>query len=110
MRSDDYILAACKLLLMNETKEIHDAIQSCLKVLIELKWGDGYHCRKCQHGNWVKGRTWYYRRCGSCRYDESAIAHTPLQGKRLTKQSWLLSLRDQSFEEQLKIVREHIVK
>ena len=48
----------------------------CRRFLIERKWGHGYRCRSCGHDQFVKGRTWYYRRCQSCKYDESCTAHT----------------------------------
>jgi transposase-like protein/predicted nucleic-acid-binding Zn-ribbon protein len=48
----------------------------CLNYLIELKWGNGFACVKCQCNEFHKGRKWYYRRCKSCGYDESATANT----------------------------------
>lgn len=50
--------------------------RSCQQHLCELKWADGYTCRKCGHDSHVKGRTWAYRKCQSCHYDESCTAHT----------------------------------
>ncbi len=48
----------------------------CRRFLMEQKWGTGFICRRCGHTKSVKGRTWYYRRCQSCKYDESCTAHT----------------------------------
>lgn len=50
--------------------------RACLEYLIELKWEDGFTCRKCSHERSVKGRKWYYRKCQKCKYDESATANT----------------------------------
>ncbi len=50
--------------------------EQCLLHLCELKWSDGYTCRKCGHNVAVKGRTWYYRKCQKCHHDESCTAHT----------------------------------
>lgn len=50
--------------------------EQCLLHLCELKWGDGFECRKCGHNVAVKGRTWYYRKCQKCHRDESCTAHT----------------------------------
>jgi DNA-binding CsgD family transcriptional regulator len=48
----------------------------CIDYLANLKWQDGYACRKCNHTSFSKGRMYGYRRCTNCRYDESAISHT----------------------------------
>jgi transposase-like protein/predicted nucleic-acid-binding Zn-ribbon protein len=48
----------------------------CLEYLIDLKWGKGYQCIKCQNTEYGKGRQWFYRRCKSCGYDESVTANT----------------------------------
>jgi transposase-like protein len=49
---------------------------SCLEYLSEMKWKDGYTCRKCGCLIYTKGYTPFSRRCASCRYDESPTAHT----------------------------------
>ena len=50
--------------------------ESCLEYLAGIKWADGYVCRKCGHTHYMKGKQPFSRRCRSCRYDESATAHT----------------------------------
>lgn len=50
--------------------------QQCLQYLTDLKWKDGYCCRRCAHERSIKGRTWHHRRCQKCGYDESCTAHT----------------------------------
>jgi hypothetical protein len=50
--------------------------EQCLKFLVNEKWGKGYQCRRCSCTENNKGRTWSYRRCKACGYDESATAHT----------------------------------
>lgn len=50
--------------------------KSCREHLCNLKWGSGYECRKCGHQKAVKGRTWYYRKCQKCHYDESCTSNT----------------------------------
>jgi hypothetical protein len=49
---------------------------SCLSHLAELKWGNGFRCRKCGHGKSCTGGRPYARQCTSCRYDESPTAGT----------------------------------
>ena len=50
--------------------------EACLSYLCDLKWGGGFQCLRCSHTTYVKGRTWYYRRCQKCGYDESCTAQT----------------------------------
>lgn len=57
------------------SKDFHTKKQ-CLAFLCEEKWGNGFQCNRCGNEAWNKGRTWYYRRCKSCNYDESCTAHT----------------------------------
>lgn len=52
------------------------AEEACRQYLCDKKWGNGYTCRKCGHTVSIKGRTWYYRKCQKCRFDESCTAHT----------------------------------
>ena len=48
----------------------------CLEYLAVIKWANGYQCRKCNHGEYMTGKRSFSRRCKSCKYDESATAHT----------------------------------
>lgn len=50
--------------------------ENCLKFLAELKWKDGFQCKKCGHTNYCPGKTPYSRRCTRCKTEESATAHT----------------------------------
>ena len=50
--------------------------ESCYNYLVELKWGKVYVCRRCGCTESVKGRTYYYKRCKSCKWDESVTSHT----------------------------------
>lgn len=52
------------------------SVADCLSFLSELKWKDGYQCRKCSCAQYTKGYHPFARRCRQCRYDESATAHT----------------------------------
>ena len=62
-----------KLLAFNES---FDTDTKCLDFLCQLKWGNGFCCYRCKHTTAIKGRTWYYRRCQNCKYDESCTANT----------------------------------
>ena len=50
--------------------------RECYEYLIESKWDKGFNCIRCGHTGYYKGRTYYYRRCKKCGYDESATANT----------------------------------
>src|SRR4249919_3825669 len=57
--------------------------EACMQYLMEQKWGNGYKCCKWGHNEYVKGRQWFYKRCKSCCYDESATANTVFHGAKL---------------------------
>jgi transposase-like protein len=56
-------------------KQFHDT-NSCLEYLAEMKWKDGYTCRKCGWKKFTKGYRPFSKRCQSCHYDETPTAHT----------------------------------
>lgn len=49
---------------------------SCYAYLAESKWSAGYHCRRCKHTSFIKGKQPFSRRCTQCGYDESTTAFT----------------------------------
>ena len=57
--------------------------EDCYKYLIAIKWGKGYQCSKCGCADSYKGRTYYYRRCKQCGYDESVTANTIFHGMKM---------------------------
>lgn len=56
---------------------------SCYSYLMEKKWGNGFSCSYCGCAQSVKGRTWYYKRCRQCKYDESVTANTVFHGMKI---------------------------
>lgn len=58
--------------------------EDCYLYLMEHKWGKGYTCPRCSHTKAGKGRKWYYKRCSSCKYDESVTANTLFHQCKLT--------------------------
>ncbi|MFD2785736.1 7TM diverse intracellular signaling domain-containing protein [Hymenobacter rubripertinctus] len=62
-----------------EFSQIYPDKDACLAYLANLKWADGYQCRKCGHEKFCDGREPHSRRCTKCRYVESATAYTLLQ-------------------------------
>jgi transposase-like protein len=50
--------------------------EACLKHLEEIKWKEGYCCRRCDYTDYIQGKQFGSRRCRKCHYDESATSHT----------------------------------
>ena len=51
-------------------------VESCQSYLANLKWKEGYQCRKCAHKNYCGGMSPHSRQCTSCNYTESPTANT----------------------------------
>ncbi|WP_238386629.1 7TM diverse intracellular signaling domain-containing protein [Chitinophaga rupis] len=66
-----------------EFSKIYPDKESCFKFLAELKWSQGYACRKCGHDHYFNGHLIYSRRCAKCGYEESVTANTILQNTRI---------------------------
>lgn len=56
--------------------ELFNSDEKCLEFLAELKWNDGFVCRKCGNDNHCPGKTSYSRRCTKCKTEESATTGT----------------------------------
>jgi len=50
--------------------------EKCLEFLADLKWADGFTCRKCGNTNSCTGKSPYSRRCTKCKSEESATSGT----------------------------------
>lgn len=48
----------------------------CLDYISELKWEDGYKCKRCGNSKYCIGKKRHNRRCTKCRYDESPTVGT----------------------------------
>ena len=59
-----------------EFQKIHPDDESCLKYLADLKWLNGYNCKKCGNAKASYGKLPYSKRCTICGYDESATTNT----------------------------------
>lgn len=66
-----------------EFSATHPTEESWMKFLSDVKWADGYACRKCRNETYGPGRSLHSRRCTKCGYDESVTAYTLLQNTRL---------------------------
>ena len=59
-----------------QLEELFNSDEKCFEVLAELKWSDGFICRKCGNTNYCSGKTPYSRRCTKCKTEESATTGT----------------------------------
>jgi hypothetical protein len=50
--------------------------EKCYEFLAELKWSEGFNCRKCGNPNYCSGKTPHSRRCTRCKAEESSSAGT----------------------------------
>jgi hypothetical protein len=51
----------------------------CYEYLSEIKWEEGYVCRKCNYNKFYKGEKPFSRRCLRCKYDESPTVNTKFE-------------------------------
>lgn len=56
--------------------ELFNSGEKVLKFVSDIKWKDGFACRKCGHTNYCEGKSTSSRRCTRCKTEESATAHT----------------------------------
>lgn len=57
--------------------------ETCYSLLADIKWREGYVCRRCGNTHYCNGHLPFSRRCSKCRYEESVIANTILQNTRI---------------------------
>ena len=50
--------------------------EACLKYLSDLKWSNGYRCKRCGNDKYNKGNTKYHRKCTRCNHQESPTSDT----------------------------------
>ncbi|MGD1842702.1 MAG: 7TM diverse intracellular signaling domain-containing protein [Thermonemataceae bacterium] len=65
-----------------EFKKIYTDDEACLVFLSNLKWKNGFICRKCAYTHFTEGTTPYSRRCSRCSKIESATVDTIFEGTR----------------------------
>ncbi len=56
--------------------ELFNDDDKCLEFLANLKWENGFVCRKCGNTNYCSGKSAFSRRCTKCKSEESATAET----------------------------------
>jgi hypothetical protein len=68
-------LALMKGLGFEEFKKVFPDKDTCLKFLADLKWKEGYRCKKCEYNKYQE-TTNFSRRCKNCNYLESPTVDT----------------------------------
>jgi|GEM_PF-525974 len=53
---------------------------TCLRFLDELKWSEGFVCKKCQYTKYKEADSSFVRKCSRCSHPESVTANTLLHG------------------------------
>lgn len=59
-----------------QLSELFRSDEKCLEFLAEVKWENGFKCRKCGNTNYCPGKSLHSRRCTKCKREESATAGT----------------------------------
>lgn len=59
-----------------ELELLFESDDACLGFLANLKWADGFTCRKCGNTNSCPGKAPHSRRCTKCKSEESATTGT----------------------------------
>jgi ligand-binding sensor domain-containing protein len=64
-----------KLIDFNEFKKIFKNEDDCYKLLVDLKWSDGFICKRCKSTE-NGSKDPYEKRCKKCNYKESVTSYT----------------------------------
>jgi hypothetical protein len=59
-----------------QLEELFQSDEKCFEFLADLKWSEGFICRKCGNTNHCPGKTPHSRRCTKCKTEESSTAGT----------------------------------
>ncbi len=54
--------------------------EKCLEFLAEIKWAEGFICKKCGNTNYCSGHEPFSRRCTKCKAKETATNGTIFHG------------------------------
>ncbi len=65
-----------KELTTEQLEELFNSNEKCLELLAELKWSEGFICKKCGNNNYCTGKSPFSRRCTKCKSEESATSGT----------------------------------
>ena len=80
LSSDRIKLMWGKKINFEEFLQTFPAEKNVMRFIAELKWQDGYACKKCGSVEWSEGTQYYARKCNQCKYEESVTANTLFHG------------------------------
>ena len=66
-----------------EFQEMYPDKLHCFQLLEEIKWKDGFNCRKCNNETYTQGVSFRSRRCTRCGTTETPTANTLFHGLRI---------------------------
>lgn len=84
LSSDRIKLMWGKKISFDEFTQTFPADKNVLRFLADLKWQDGYTCKKCGSTDWSEGTQYYARKCNQCKYEESVTANTLFHGVKFS--------------------------
>jgi hypothetical protein len=64
------------------SKEFKDN-DACLNFIASVKWPQEFKCKKCGNAGYWAGTSLLSRKCTNCKYDESVLVGTLLEGSRI---------------------------
>lgn len=64
-------------------KELFPDDTSCMRYLENIKWSNGFVCKKCRHDKYITHTSPFTRKCTSCKHVESVTAETLFHGIRI---------------------------
>ncbi len=70
-------------LTLEEFNQKYPDQEKCYQFLADLKWSNGFSCKKCNYNNFSKGRKPFSRRCNKCAYEESPMHDTIFENNRI---------------------------
>jgi hypothetical protein len=63
-----------------QLEEMFHSDEKCFEFLANLKWANGYSCKKCGNNNSCPGKEPFSRRCTKCKSKETATNGTIFHG------------------------------
>ncbi|MEN0052396.1 MAG: 7TM diverse intracellular signaling domain-containing protein [Mucilaginibacter sp.] len=57
--------------------------EHCYQLLADLKWKNGFECKRCAYTHYSEGRRPFSRRCNKCAYEESPMQDTIFENNRI---------------------------
>jgi hypothetical protein len=64
----------------DQLEELFGSDEKCFEFLAELKWSNGFVCKKCGNTNYCSGKEPFSRRCTRCKLKETATNGTIFHG------------------------------